>query len=318
VLDTLTTRPLRRGDVPAWTRLLAAAEEVDQSGEHYSEADLDEELGAPGLDLDADSLAVLDGRQLVGSIVLHQRRGAAGAGDIVNCDGVVHPGRRGQGIGGRLLEFGRGRAAQLGAELHLRVMDTNAGAIGLASSLGMTPVRWWSEMRRDLALPVAAVPPPDGVELRPLGPGYDAGRWDEPLRAARNLTFAQHWGSSPEGPEAWRQMRTGSSAFCAELSLAATAADEIAAYLLAYEYSAVGERTGSRELHVGTVGTLPAWRGRGLAGAMLSDVLARAAAAGFASSSLTADTQNATGAVGVYERVGYTVAHRAITYALPL
>jgi mycothiol synthase len=313
VLDTLTTRPLRRGDVPAWTRLLAAAEEVDQSGEHYSEADLDEELGAPGLDLDADSLAVLDGDQLVGTIVLDHRHGAAGAGDIVNCDGVVHPQRRGEGIGRRLLEFGNARAAQLGADVHVRVLETNTAAIDLASALGMTPVRWWSEMRRDLSLPVAVVPPPEGVELCPLGPGYDADRWDEPLRAAHNVAFAQHWGSSAVSSEAWRQMRTGSAAFRPEFSLAATAGAEIAAYLLAYEYDAVTERTGSRDLYIATVGTAPAWRGRGLAGAMLSHVLTHAAAAGFAGSTLTADAHNATGAVGVYERVGFAVAHRAIT-----
>lgn len=35
-------RPLTPGDIPAWSELLAAAGVVDQTGEHFNEADLAE------------------------------------------------------------------------------------------------------------------------------------------------------------------------------------------------------------------------------------------------------------------------------------
>ena len=61
----LTWRPLVADDVPAWARLLAAAEEVDDTGEIFSEDDLRDDLADPSLDLARDSVAVLDGSELV-------------------------------------------------------------------------------------------------------------------------------------------------------------------------------------------------------------------------------------------------------------
>ncbi|MGI8901324.1 MAG: hypothetical protein ACR2HA_10415, partial [Nocardioides sp.] len=49
---TVTLRPLGTGDIPALARHLAAVEAVDTTGEHYSEADLADEVHAeqhPGL-----------------------------------------------------------------------------------------------------------------------------------------------------------------------------------------------------------------------------------------------------------------------------
>jgi ribosomal protein S18 acetylase RimI-like enzyme len=182
----------------------------------------------------------------------------------------------------------------------------------------MTAMRWWSEMTRDLREPVTPVPVPDGLTVVPLGPPYDAARWDGPLRAAHNAAFADHWGSTPVSAQAWAHYRTGGRAFrpaCSAVAL--TAGDQVAGYLLAYEYEADTARTGRRDVYVGTVGTLTAHRGRGIAAALLAHVLAAAAGLGYATSSLTVDTQNPTGALGVYERAGYRLRRREVTYSLP-
>ena len=150
--------------------------------------------------------------------------------------------------------------------------------------------------------PVDAAPLAPGLELHPLGPGYDAARWDERLRAARNASFADHWGSAPEDAEAFTHWRTATRTFRPECSAAACTSDgQVVGFLLAYEQDAETERTGSRDLYVGTVGTLAAWRGRGIAGALLAHALLRAGEQGYASSTLTVDTQNPTGALGVYD-----------------
>ncbi|OLT22263.1 hypothetical protein BJF78_07670 [Pseudonocardia sp. CNS-139] len=178
----------------------------------------------------------------------------------------------------------------------------------------MTPVRWWSEMTRGLAGPVPAAAPPPGLELSPLGPGYDAARWDAPLLAAHNAAFADHWGSTPTTAASWTHFRTG-RAFRPACSVAALAPDgTVAGYVMAYEFEADTAASGVRDLHVGTVGTLRAHRRRGVAAAMLAHVLRTGAGLGYGTSSLTVDAQNPTGALGVYERAGYRLHRREVTY----
>ena len=84
--------------------------------------------------------------------------------------------------------------------------------------------------------------------------------------------------------------------------------------LLAYDHDAHTATTGHRDPYVGTVGTLAPWRGRRIGGALLAHALGRAQEQGFGSSSLTVDDRNATGALGVYTRAGYTPHRRAITF----
>jgi hypothetical protein len=51
---------------------------------------------------------------------------------------------------------------------------------------------------------------------------------------------------------------------------------------------------------------------------MLGDVLAAAATAGFATASLGVDADSLTGAVGVYEGVGFVEQYRMVAYQRPL
>jgi GNAT superfamily N-acetyltransferase len=153
---------------------MAAIGEVDRTGEHYSVADLAEELTDPELDLAHDSVLVLDAGRPVGYQVLRLR--AVSGRTVVDTDGGVHPAHRRRGIGAVPLAFARRRAADLDAVLQVRVPEQVTGAVALVERAGLVPVRWWTEMRRDLTMPVADVPLPEGLEMHPLGPGYDAAR----------------------------------------------------------------------------------------------------------------------------------------------
>lgn len=112
--------------------------------------------------------------------------------------------------------------------------------------------------------------------------------------------------------------RTGSRAFRPACSAVARAADgEIVGYVLSYEHDADTARTGRRDLYVATVGTIAAHRGRGVAAELLARVLQAARDQGYDTSSLTVDAHNPTGALGVYDRAGYRLNRREITFALP-
>jgi ribosomal protein S18 acetylase RimI-like enzyme len=182
----------------------------------------------------------------------------------------------------------------------------------------MKPVRWWSELTRDMAEAVVAVPPPTDVIVRALGPDYDRARWDEPLRAAHNSAFADHWGSNPVSAAAWAHFRTGSRAFRPACSAAALTGDgEVVGYVMSYEYEADTAHIGRRDLYIGTVGTIAAQRGRGIASALLAHVLKSARGLGYDTASLSVDSQNPTGALGVYARAGFRQHRREVTYVLP-
>jgi mycothiol synthase len=75
---------------------------------------------------------------------------------------------------------------------------------------------------------------------------------------------------------------------------------------------------GGRDLFIGLIGTRRAARGQGIASALLARALTEARTAGFSSGSLVVDADSPTGAVGLYERVGFTVKHTSITQAKTL
>ncbi len=304
--NALTRRRPEPADAAGIAALRNACEAVDRLGEHHDADDCAEEFTDPRVDLDG-SLLVLDGDEPVASQLLYR------LGERLHAAGEVHPEHRGRGLGSELLGVARERAAVLGAHLEVRVPETKQDAVALAEGEGLTAVRWWSELRRDLTEPVVPVPLPDGLALRPLGPDHDP-RWDEPLRTAHNAAFADHYGFVAVDGDDWLH-RTRSRHFRPSCSVAATTPDgAVAGYLLAEEYEADTAATGVRDLYVATVGTVREWRGRGVAGALLAHALAAAAREGYGRSSLTVDADNPTGALGVYARAGYVLLRRDVTY----
>ena len=70
------------------------------------------------------------------------------------------------------------------------------------------------------------------------------------------------------------------------------------------------------EIHIPYVGTLPAYRRRGLAASLLARVLRSSRAEGYDRASLNVDTDNPTGALGIYERAGFRQSYRQDAYHL--
>lgn len=320
-METVTLRPLTLDDAPALTALLAANELLDHTGENYSEADIADELADSGIDLARDTLvAVAPDGSFAGYAGV---RSASTVRDVdrVSVEGGVLPSRRGEGLGRRLLEWAEQRGAELHQELHPSVpgeLDVGVSA-GIPSlqrlvrARGFQPVRWWYGMKRPLdeLPPVPAVPP--GLRLVPYDPAYD-----EALRLAHGEAFADHWGSVPPDPQRWNHWFTGSHAFRPGISWLVLDGTEIAAYLLAYFWEADSAATGKREAYIGQVGTRVPWRRRGLGELMLARALAGFQADGYDRASLTVDTGNPTGALGLYERVGFGVDHEMVSWSKPL
>jgi mycothiol synthase len=322
--STLTWRALATSDAAAVAALLAAAEEVDDTGEHYDESDVVEDMTDPALDLARDTLAAVAGDGAVLGYSVAFPTLAVRDVDRVRLFGTVLPAARGRGLGRRLVEWGTARAAEQHRELHpdlpgevlLHVPDSVPTAAALARAAGYEPVRWWYDMRRDLTAPLPELPPaPAGLALVP----YSADR-NEQLRLAHIEAFAGHWGSTPPDPERWGHWYTGAQAFRPELSwlVLDTGSDEIAGYLNAYHFPAATAATGVPEGYIGQIGVRDRWRRRGLGALLLAAALAGFREAGYERAALDVDTGNATGALSLYERAGFTVSHRSVTWSIPL
>jgi ribosomal protein S18 acetylase RimI-like enzyme len=155
---------------------------------------------------------------------------------------------------------------------------------------------------------------PEGLELR----RYDE-TFAEAMHVAHNEAFVDHPNFTPWTEVMWKQWVTESRSFRPELSFVvveSSAPERVVAYVQSAEFDAYFQVTGRREAYVGKVGTLREFRGRGLAGTLLRHALAAFQAAGYDEASLDVDSENPTGALGVYERAGFEVENRWTNYAL--
>jgi mycothiol synthase len=314
----ITLRPLTRADIPAWARLLADIEKVDQTGEHYSAADLEEEMANPEIEVGKDIVGAYDGDTLVGYFSILPR--GEGEGHFkVHVEGSVLPLRRGEGIGTRLVEAMLARAEQVHAErrpdLPVRLTTTGLSSdeaqADLLARAGMSGERWNFVMRTGLDALPDEIPLPEGYELV----RYDASMAAAMLEA-HNTAFLDHPNFTPWSETLWKQFVTESRSFRPDLSFVVVPVGEkeIVAYLQTAEFDAYFEVTGRREAYVGKLGTLREHRGKGIAGGLLVHCLHAYREAGFDEASLDVDSENPTGALGIYERAGFAVESKWTNY----
>jgi mycothiol synthase len=315
----LVWRPIELGDVANWSRLLAAIQAVDHGWQYLTEQVLAEEFDHPDCHFERGSVGVFDGGTMVAAGRLVTRQ-AAGTVDEMRYYGGVHPHWRGRGIGGRLLDWAdvaagplhRERYPDLPLSLHGSCNASNASAVALYAAHGYHPVRWFHAMMRDLSAPLPSVDEPAGIDIVGFAPERAAD-----ARFIRDEAFRDHWGSVGSSDEGWAHFIT-TPAFRPDFSFLAYSGGEPAGLVLCHEYEAPEDSDEGRDLHVALVGTVRACRKRGIASALLVRAMAKGRDAGYATASLGVDADSLTGAVGVYEQVGFAAEHTSITQEKPL
>jgi mycothiol synthase len=286
----LVLAALTEKDVEDAAALLAEAEAVDDTGEHWSAEDLAEWWVNDLVDLARDGVAVRDrDGALVGwatALALPTFRDAF----RIDLEARVHP----------------------PAVLAVSAPTTMPSLGALLRRAGFGEERWYSVMERRLdELPVA--PAVDGVQLVPFS--WDR---DEEVRRAHNASFTAHHGSAERDATTWQTLFTGQRAFRSDLSVLALEDDAVVGYALGYVYEADSLARGYDEVHLGQIGVLPSARGRGLASALIAAVLGRAAGAGCPHAGLEVDTGNVTGALRLYESLGFRSVRSRVTSTLAL
>ncbi len=310
----------RLTDTRRWAELSARVERVDDTGEICNERDLAEELTDPTMRPEHFVGVSIDD-ELVGYAAVRPREQPVGDRLRTDVSGAVDPAHRGQGIGSQLLAWSiRQAVADRDArypDLHALVTTdgypANRAQVGLLAELGFEVVGREVRMERPCSAPVPS--PPDFDEIQVTA--YDQSRSAEVLDA-HNQAFGDYNDFTPWSPAKWRQWVDGTSAARPHLSRVAydESSGAVVAYLISQEYVAVAETTGVRDLYVSKLGTIRTHRDRGIARGLLSRVVSDAAAAGYDTVSLDADTDSPTGAYGLYASVGFVVRRRHNRFAL--
>lgn len=300
----LNWRSLTEDDIPAWAELLVEIEQVDRSDNRVGVPQLTGLFASGVLDPVHNSIAAFAGERLVATGFIPVRPPS----ERMQLLGRVHPDWRNRGIGTALLDWLIDRARQipteLPAELYVSNDDANTRHQELLTSRGFQSVRYFASMEADLAHLPPSPTLPDGLRLVDFTEPHD-----EATRVAHNVVFQDHWGDQSVSSQEWRHRFTGSATFRPDLSpiLLDESAGEVAAFVLSHQHE-------DHVVELDSIGTRRSWRGHGLASGLIGHVLTRARAQGYRWASLGVDTQNASGALGTYQRAGFRVVRRSTVF----
>lgn len=309
---------IRDENIQAWAELTNHLAVVDCTDEFYEPQDLLEELHEPNVDPQQDTVAVWDRDRLVGFAQLRVGQQLREGYCRASINGGVRLEYRRQGVGTTLMEVLETRAVHKSELMHPgapTVADMWGNSLGhsagiLAETRGYRPARYFQDMNiRPKAFQKRGAPaaPKNHHVLLPY-----SDEWAEAIRLLDNEAFADHWGSTPKSADEWRAMATARS-FRARYSrvLVEEQPDGLPSVALSYVLSSEWV---SKELYVARVGTARMARGQGHAARLLSDIVAAAFTDGFAVVGLSVDADSPTGAVGLYERLGFSVTRTGAMY----
>jgi GNAT superfamily N-acetyltransferase len=231
---------------------------------------------------------------------------------------TVHPDWRSLELNQVLLQWAQARVAEItkeapyaGRRLLLPIVRnalTEMACIAAFEAQGYRPVRFINQMTRDLNQPIELLPLPDGLELRPVPASqYRA------LTLATDEAFRDHWGHAPFSDESFEQW-VASPEFKPDLWKVAWDGDQIAGGILNFFDEDANRQLNTKCGWTDPIFTRRPWRMRGLARALIMLSLQMFKEMGFTEANLYADTQNLSGAFGLYERCGYKSILRNVIY----
>jgi mycothiol synthase len=307
-------RAITAEDGAEWARLLLAVEESYGTEDIVGAEDLVEDLRDPYVDPERGTIAAFSQGNMIAYTGLRASPSVTSRHEM-DLYGAVHPSHRGRGLGTRLLAWAEQAALPLhqarypGHPLALSA-SCPAGegdALALFAAAGYQQARWFHFMSRDLTAAVPDGPLPEGTRIA----GYTADL-SQAARQVQDEAFRDHWGSTQTSAESWQHF-VGHESFRLGFSFLAYLGDNPAGVLIAHEYDAFRQATGRRECYIATVGVTKAARGRGIASALIRHSLGAAQADGCNVATLYVDADSPTGALTLYEHMGFTKQRTSVT-----
>jgi mycothiol synthase len=227
---------------------------------------------------------------------------------MFHCAGRVDPSWRGRGVGTRLLSESERRARSWLDEAPTRTVYLDAFAdkrqhdvAELYAAFDLKPVRYFFDMIYDAVETPAEPAYPPGYSARTFIRGED----EETSLRVMNTAFEDHWGYAPFPLEEWLYW-VDTPVFDPELTVLGlgSGGDAVGVCLCTID-PARNQRRGREEGWIDSLSVLREHRKKGLGRALLLDGMRRLRARGCTHLMLGVDSENPTGALGLYESVGF-------------
>lgn len=300
-------------DYDAMAEVFRASNEVDHVPYAPSGANLKEEFEhESAFDPDVDFvIAEIDGVQVGNAGVDRVQRGTS---IVYEVWGHVIPEWRRRGIGRALLAANLARARERAAAdvaddarpafAGSFTLETEVGHRQLLAAAGFRTVRYFFEMARDLT-DVQVAPLPDGLEIRPVSADQHRAIYDADVEA-----FRDHWEARQPEPSDFDNLFAKAD-YDPALWVVAWDGDQVAGVVQPWIWKDENATLGLRRGWLEHISVRRPWRGRGLARALTTEAMRRLQAAGMTEAMLGVDADNPTGALGLYESMGFAVVSRA-------
>jgi mycothiol synthase len=274
--------------------------------------------GEDGIDAASDNTRVEVDGQLVAQAQVWRvvRDGTV----LFELGGHVLPSFRRRGIGRSLYRENVRRSAERAAlepdgtavVLESFVEAAEVGHRAILAGAGFEPVRHFFLMRVADLHDVPDAPLPEGLEIRPVAPDHHRAIFDAEAEA-----FKDHWGHREQTDDLFRTMFAPAE-LDTGLWAVAWDGDEIAGVVQAWIWPKENEKLGVKRGWLERISVRRAWRRRGLARALTAVALRKLHGAGMEDAMLGVDSENPTGALGLYEGLGFEVYSRAAAHRRPL
>ncbi len=298
VPDQLTLRPATAEDAAAVLELRVESEVAERGEAESTLAEVVDDLARPThrewVHEDADG-------RLDASVWIEKKAVDSSVfGDVTRDPG------RGADLIEPLLEFAKRQAREAYPALPLHVFcDATATARrGAFEAAGGVQVKVFFRMVMDVAAGVPPVQLPDGATIRVIRAEHPSDL--RAMYAVLETAFREHFGAAPATYDEWIGSMSSSDVSDRSLWWLAEVEGEPAAGLVGRLFPQRG--------WVDEVGTLQAYRGRGLARALLLTSFGEFRSRGFEQVGLGVDTANHTGALGLYESIGMTPTNQWVGY----
>lgn len=309
-------------DLPALIEVMTAVEIADETFEIMSVDDLANWLAnvndfVPERDL---LLAEVDGRVVA---VAERTRTMRDGTRTYDTFGRVAPDQRRRGLGRAMLRYNEARLRELSAieeaggaaspaVLGSWSPDSTIGNRRLLESEGYTVVRWFFEMGRAQLDDIPLVDLPDGIEIRPV----PEGRARDVLLADFEA-FQDHWGARDMTEIDIRRI-LGDPNTDVSMWQVAWSGDDVVGSVQPVIFPTDNAAAGVLRGWLDRVSVRRPWRRRGVARALIAAALVELRRRGMEQASLGVDSENPTGALGLYEGLGFRMDKRSAAYHKPI
>ena len=302
-------------DLEAIADLINTCEKVDRLDEGTTISELQQEFNQPSLDVARDIRLWEDAE---GKLIAFAQLSISEPGEVI--DGWlwfrVRPDARSGDVEAATVAWGETRMREVEQELGARVKlrswtrAENADRISVLTSSGFKPDRYFCRLARSLCEPIPEPQFPAGFALCQFPGAEDAEAWVEMF----NQSFIDHWNHHDLTVDKFKY-NLAKPDYRNDLDLIAVADD---GKFVAFCYCEISvdecDRTGRNQGWIGSLGTRRGFRKIGLGRAMLIAGLHRLKAAGVETAILGVDADNPSGAMRLYESVGFHNIRNSISY----